>query len=196
MTIKRELIYIDGKEKTDRIASCRNYGDKCGIVFKNRNTEYIYKKSRIKIVKTAISEENANNIFSYLNKLADKVGLKTEEGNNILAESYQSISFIPKDCILANYLNKTIPVANNISQLIKTFPFGFNSSQRDAVNKAFSNPLSVVEGPPGTGKTQTILNIIANALMDGQSVAIVSSNNSATKNVYGKYEFATKIKLN
>jgi hypothetical protein len=38
------------------------------------------------------------------------------------------------------------------------------------------------------GKTQTILNIIANAVINGQSVAVVSSNNSATKNVYEKLE--------
>lgn len=68
------------------------------------------------------------------------------------------------------------------------FPFGFNLSQLNAVNKAFTNNLSVIEGPPGTGKTQTILNIVANAILNGQSVAVVSSNNSATKNVYEKLE--------
>ena len=71
---------------------------------------------------------------------------------------------------------------------IEIFPFGFNISQKDAVNKAFSCNTSIVEGPPGTGKTQTILNIIANAIMNGKSVAVVSNNNSATKNVYEKLE--------
>ena len=188
MAIKRELIYIDGKDETERIDSCWDYGDKCGVVFKNRETEYTYNKNRVRIVKTAISEDNANNIFSYLNKIAETVGLKTEEGSNILAKSYQAISHIPKDCILANYLNKTVPESNNTSPPIEVFPFGFNISQKDAVNKAFSNKLSVIEGPPGTGKTQTILNIIAHAVMNEQSVAIVSSNNSATKNVYEKLE--------
>lgn len=188
MAIKRELIYINGKEETERITSYRDYGDKCGIVFKKGGTEYTYNSSKIKIVKTAISEDNANSIFSYLNKIADTVGLKTEEGNNILAKSYQAISFIPKDCVLSNYLNRTISEDNSISRSIEIFPFGFNISQKDAVNKAFSNPISIIEGPPGTGKTQTILNIIANAVMNGQSVAIVSSNNSATKNVFEKLE--------
>lgn len=46
--------------------------------------------------------------------------------------------------------------------------------------------MSVIEGPPGTGKTQTILNIIANAVMRGESVAVVSNTNSATENVFEK----------
>ena len=48
------------------------------------------------------------------------------------------------------------------------------------------NQLSIIEGPPGTGKTQTILNIIANILMNGKTVQVVSNNNSAIQNVYEK----------
>lgn len=68
------------------------------------------------------------------------------------------------------------------------YPFGLNLSQKIAVDNALKNKLSIIEGPPGTGKTQTILNIIANIVMRGQSVAVVSSNNSATKNVLEKLE--------
>lgn len=40
----------------------------------------------------------------------------------------------------------------------------------------------------GTGKTQTILNIILNIIIKGKSVAVVSNNNAATDNVYEKLE--------
>jgi superfamily I DNA and/or RNA helicase len=186
MSLKRELIYIDGKNETDRIASYSYSDDKCVIVFKNNNKAYSYSKSRVKIVRTAISDDKACNIFNYLKKIAETVGLKTEEGDNILAKSYQRISFIPEDCILANYLNGTMSLESSHCQPIEIFPFGFNVSQKNAVNKAFSHALSIIEGPPGTGKTQTILNIIANVVMNRQSVAVVSNNNSATKNVYEK----------
>ena len=188
MPLKRELIYIDGKDETDRIVSYSYCGDKCVIVFKNNNKEFSYGRNRARIVKTAISDDKAHDIFNYLKKIADAIGLKTEEGNNILAKSYELVSIIPKDCILANYLDRTISLRKENSQPIEIFPFGFNVSQKEAVNKAISSSLSVIEGPPGTGKTQTILNIIANAVMNGQSVAVVSSNNSATKNVYEKLE--------
>jgi superfamily I DNA and/or RNA helicase len=188
MSLKRELIYIDEKDVTDKVAQYSYNGDKCVVVFKNVSTEYPYSKNRVRISKTAISNDKAFSVFNYLKEIADAIGLKTEEGDNILSKSYQSITQIPEDCILASFLNDSLSTQNNNSISVNFFPFGFNSSQKVAVNKAFSNNLSIIEGPPGTGKTQTILNIIANAVMNEQSVAVVSSNNSATKNVYEKLE--------
>lgn len=52
---------------------------------------------------------------------------------------------------------------------------------------ALENKLSVIEGPPGTGKTQTILNIIANIVIAGKTVQVVSNNNSAIQNIYEKF---------
>ncbi|NWD68945.1 DUF2726 domain-containing protein [Pseudomonas gingeri] len=68
------------------------------------------------------------------------------------------------------------------------YPFGLNESQLQAVEQAFSAQISVIEGPPGTGKTQTILNILANILLRGQTVAVLSNNNAAVENVYEKLE--------
>lgn len=186
MSLKRELIYIDEKDETDRIAQYSYKGDKICIVFKNGSKVFFYSRARARIVRTAVTSDKAFNVFNYLQEIADTVGLKTEEGNNILSRSYQSIEQIPEDSVLSSFLNGSLSTRNINSPNPDFFPFGFNLSQRNAVNIAFANNLSVIEGPPGTGKTQTILNIIANAVLNGQSVAVVSSNNSATKNVYEK----------
>ncbi|UJR63229.1 AAA domain-containing protein [Dickeya zeae] len=66
------------------------------------------------------------------------------------------------------------------------YPFGVNESQLTAVEQAFRAQVSVIEGPPGTGKTQTILNILANILLRGKTVAVLSNNNAAVENVYEK----------
>ena len=66
------------------------------------------------------------------------------------------------------------------------YPFGINESQLTAVKQAFASQISIIEGPPGTGKTQTILNIVANILLNNHTVAILSNNNSAVENVYEK----------
>ena len=68
------------------------------------------------------------------------------------------------------------------------YPFGLNQSQKLAVERALSSKISIIQGPPGTGKTQTILNIIANVVRSGKTVAVVSNNNSATRNVVEKLE--------
>ena len=188
MSLKRELIYIDEQDVTDRIEKYSYKGDRYIVVFKNSNKEFSYGKNRAKIVRTAVSGDKAFNVFNYLKEIADTVGLKTEEGNNILAKSYESISKIPEDCVLASLLNGSLSTGNSNPANLDFFPFGFNLSQQNAVNTVFTNNLSVIEGPPGTGKTQTVLNIIANAILNQQSVAVVSSNNSATKNVYEKLE--------
>lgn len=184
--LKKQAIFIDGKDKTDEIQSYSFVGDKCIVVYKNSDKSYSYRQSKVQIVKSAIRSKKAETIFTYLKEIANTIGLITEEGNNILVDSYDRISFIPEDSILSNYLNETEPKKNNITSPIEIFPFGFNLSQKECVDKAFSSSLSIIEGPPGTGKTQTILNIIANAVMNEQSIAVVSSNNSATKNVYEK----------
>lgn len=57
-----------------------------------------------------------------------------------------------------------------------------------AVKRALEEDLSVIQGPPGTGKTETIRNIVANYVARGGSVAVVSGNNEATRNVKDKFE--------
>ena len=188
MSLKRELIYIDEKDETDRVAQYSYKGDKIGVVFKNGNKEFFYNRNRARIVRTAVSNDKAFNVFNYLKEIADTVGLKTEEGNNMLSRIYQNIEQIPEDTVLSSFLNGSLSAKNENTTNPDFFPFGFNLSQRKAVKTAFAENLSVIEGPPGTGKTQTILNIIANAVINKKSVAVVSSNNAATKNVYEKLE--------
>ena len=54
-----------------------------------------------------------------------------------------------------------------------------NDEQRTAIKSAFVNTLTVVTGPPGTGKSQVILNVVANAIARGETVLFGSKNNKA-----------------
>lgn len=58
-----------------------------------------------------------------------------------------------------------------------------NPKQKEAVRFAFNQPLSVITGPPGTGKTQVVLNILANAILHNKKVLLASKNNQAVDNV-------------
>jgi hypothetical protein len=62
--------------------------------------------------------------------------------------------------------------------------FDLNPRQRDAFRKALTAPeLLVVLGPPGTGKTTTITEIVRTASQTGEKVIICSHSNRAVDNV-------------
>ena len=64
--------------------------------------------------------------------------------------------------------------------------FNLNESQEKAVENSFSNNISVITGPPGTGKSQVVLNVIANAVWNDKSVLFASKNNRAVDVVNDK----------
>ncbi len=200
-------IFIKGIDRTSDIKYCNCSGNKYWITYKGGKT-YPYSCSDVKIISTAKEDKLVKCRLEYFKDIADKIGIKssTEKGRviNILANNYARIRTIETETVLYNFLSGEEPLKqektkdkfatffkiinlkekNTDSNII--YPFGFNLSQKAAVEKALDNKLSTIEGPPGTGKTQTILNIIANIVSRGESVAVVSSNNSATKNIIDK----------
>ncbi len=58
-------------------------------------------------------------------------------------------------------------------------PISIDGSQLDAVLRAERGESFVLEGPPGTGKSQTITNLIANALSAGKKVMFVAEKQAA-----------------
>jgi very-short-patch-repair endonuclease len=68
--------------------------------------------------------------------------------------------------------------------------FDADSSQTLAMIRAAERLSIVVEGPPGTGKSQTIANIIAEAVADGRTVLFVSAKRAALDVVKRRLEEA------
>lgn len=63
-----------------------------------------------------------------------------------------------------------------------------DDSQKEAVANALNSRISVITGAPGTGKTQVIENILANALIQGKKVLVASKNNKAVDNVKDRFD--------
>ena len=187
---------LDPGEWIVTVSSGRTLSDVDGIIdfgpyikVLSHDKRRIYKKDDVLLNRNALSDKESKKILDYLTEVA---GCRSEEDDGdihrFLQEQYESIKEIREDTVLASYLGSgTAPYkCTPPSHLI--FPFGLNKSQKTAVENAFSDQVSVIKGPPGTGKTQTILNIIANAVCAGYTVAVVSNNNSAVRNVQEKLD--------
>ncbi|MEC2353647.1 AAA domain-containing protein [Bacillus velezensis] len=182
LTLSEDEVFELNGEISKNIESSVIYGDKYAVVsFRGGKHRYIYKKDAVK--KVRLENTKLKNLLNYFSFIA---GIKDRTVNGIPAILEGQIHNLPlrTESALHAYFTKTSQSFNKEKKLI--YPFGLNLSQIQAVESAFSSQVSVIEGPPGTGKTQTILNIISNIVMQGKNAAIVSSNNSAVANVSEK----------
>lgn len=69
--------------------------------------------------------------------------------------------------------------AVNLDQLGDEVPVPADSSQLQAVAEAAAGRTFVLEGPPGTGKSQTITNLLAHAMAAGRRVLFVAEKRAA-----------------
>lgn len=156
------------------------------LMFPDCNYNRALKEHEIKLERSVLSEPSVNNIYEYLRELSGLNELKNEKGDQILVNRYKKIDFVSPNTALSAYLKGSEVGDISNESMIPIYPFGCNESQYQAVRNALNSQISVIEGPPGTGKTQTILNIIANILLQNKTVLVVSNNNSATQNVAEK----------
>jgi len=173
--------YLNG-HKLNNYSKIIQFDNWVKIFFKN-NTTRVFSKDQIS-THSNLLKQGPNKIlrFNYFMELAKE---SAYQDNEFLSSMYDKLDFTNDHSILSLYLNNGQLTFNN-SNNYYIHPFGLNLSQKEALENAFSCNLSVIEGPPGTGKTQTILNIIANAVLLGKSVAVVSNNNAAIQNVKEK----------
>ncbi|MEV0277475.1 AAA domain-containing protein [Streptomyces sp. NPDC050610] len=67
-------------------------------------------------------------------------------------------------------------------------PLELNEGQEAAIRAAMVRKLTVATGPPGTGKSQLIVNAVATARAAGQTVLVASTNNKAVDEVWERCE--------
>ncbi|MFP1824901.1 AAA domain-containing protein [Lonsdalea quercina] len=171
------------------IAKATIYGERYAVVYyTDADKPYVYKLESISFVAPTAMKNTP--VFRYFMAVAnarqDRADCKSDR--EIAANVVRQLEKLPAraDTALEAYCtarNKTLAEGKGL-----IYPFGVNESQLKAVEQAFRAQVSVIEGPPGTGKTQTILNILANILLRGQTVAVLSNNNAAVDNVYEKLE--------
>lgn len=187
-----ESIEISFQEVYYKNALCMNidkillFNNKIYKLFYKNGFNFIARKNDIKINDIINNKKGKTDIIAYYRSVILE-NIKNDE-DRFMFNQFDSINNIDCDSVLYYYLNQKILKYKNNLEMPVICPFGTNLSQLKALKMAFENKISIIEGPPGTGKTQTILNIISNAVIRNKSVAIVSNNNSAIKNIYDKLE--------
>jgi AAA domain/Protein of unknown function (DUF2726) len=106
--------------------------------------------------------------------------------DNPTRRAWEQLDFVHPESSLARYLSGE-PAETTPPTITPIFPFRCNLSQRDAIDNALTHAVSVIEGPPGAGKIETILNLVATLVVEGgRSVGVTSLSNSAVDNVREK----------
>ncbi|OZM79660.1 AAA domain-containing protein [Pseudonocardia sp. MH-G8] len=67
-------------------------------------------------------------------------------------------------------------------------PLASNEAQSEVIYSTMTRRITVATGPPGTGKSQLVANVVATAVANGQTVLVASTNNGAVDEVWRRCE--------
>lgn len=135
----------------------------------------------VRLAQNARSQPRLNALMTYFDQVVD-----AHPTDDPLHNAFKRLRFVHPDSALAAYLSGA-QRAPHVTAPSLIFPFSSNESQQTSIETALRHQITVIEGPPGTGKTQTILNLVANIVRaPNATLGIVSFNNAAVENVYDK----------
>ena len=84
-----------------------------------------------------------------------------------------------KKTVLYSWVQNNVAKSSNIDNQTVLEPVPLNNEQRQAVLQGLNNQLTVVTGPPGTGKSQVVTALIVNAAWQGKTILFASKNHKA-----------------
>lgn len=141
------------------------------------------------VIKVLKNKLDTNLTFD--NKLSFALSSKNPALNQIYSElrGVNSLSVSEKSLLSSFLFNKSIDnKLNNYSENDIIQISNLDDSQKNAVLTALNNKVSVITGPPGSGKTQVISNILANAVLQNKKILVASKNNQAVDNVKSRFD--------
>lgn len=106
----------------------------------------------------------------------------------LINPSYSNLNQISENSTLhfiqPDSLNcECVPLDANLKEV-----FIMDHSQKAALEESLTKKITVITGPPGTGKSQVVCNILVNAMEQGETVLFASKNNKAVDVVKEKLD--------
>ncbi|HWC79008.1 MAG TPA: AAA domain-containing protein [Pseudonocardiaceae bacterium] len=161
------------------------YGDWSRVFYRTRAGEKYqsYPAAQVRVITSGTAIPLVADVLRYWRAIVSRL-----DPDDPLRPGYERLTFVHPESALSSYL-AAAPIESRPLEAAPVFPFRGNLSQRTAVENALTRSVSVIEGPPGTGKTETILNLIANIVaVQHKTVGIVSFGNAAVDNVRDKLD--------
>ena len=162
-----------------------------GSIYKNKIVQIeFFNKNKEKEFKRNMSPNKAiiSQFSEYYLKCIDELDENIIGKRKLYEQIFDKLYTVDNDNLLLKYI-KGVKTDNDDYTDIE-YPIlvdKSNESQKQAIRNALNNKISIIEGPPGTGKTTTILSIIANLIREDKKVVVVSKNNSAVNNIIEEF---------
>ena len=118
--------------------------------------------------------------------LTDLLNSSSEQGTIVVFERamralqalcYENVGHPPSEAIRLTIVasKHQTPRPCSSDKVIGQIPQDFNVAQKDAVKLAIGNPVCLIKGPPGTGKTKVSIRIIANWVQNNSRCVLATS---------------------
>lgn len=104
--------------------------------------------------------------------------------------SLLSTLFNTQNCVGSSEFIYDIDKNNDVKKYAPILITSADSSQHSAIVDVMKNKNLVIKGPPGTGKSQTITNLIANALYANKKVLFMAEKKAALDVVFSRLKHA------
>jgi superfamily I DNA and/or RNA helicase len=139
-----------------------------------------YKKPRFfeKLTESIIKLNDENEIEAKLFNLL----VRNPESSGL--NSYTKSNYF-KDELFESFKSK-VKHLNGEEDFSVFFPLPFNKEQKQIYENYLKNRLTVVTGPPGTGKSHTIVNILCSLLAQGKKVLVTAQTDKALESLLNK----------
>ena len=154
------------------------------------DVQKVFQIMRLSIAKRAnwkVAEEAILGIFSFSKFVMwNDIHTNGEE----ICENPIIKSLVTGDAICNDHTNQveSVDLDNKINPGDLCLPLSYDSSQLCAVQEALLGRSFILHGPPGTGKSQTITNMITSALYKGKRVLFVAEKMAALSVVQSRLE--------
>ncbi len=103
---------------------------------------------------------------------------------NVLEDLEKNKSLFPLFEKLHNRSSLTLPSKKNVQDTLTFRNKDLNKSQQEAVSAIIHNAsVTIVHGPPGTGKTTTLVEAVIQLILRGEKVLVSAPSNTAVDNI-------------